>query len=89
MRPPEHLTDELAEIWAEMSPQVESTIAAAGLESLCGQVARMRDARERIDEDGLVVADSRGNPVPHPAIAIEKTAQAEVRNWLLKFRRYG
>jgi hypothetical protein len=46
----------------------------------------MRDAQSRIDREGLVVADVKGNPVPHPALAIEKAAQIEVRAWSERFR---
>ena len=56
------------------------------LEAYCSQVARMRDAQARVDAEGLVVADVKGNPVPHPALSIEKAAQAEVRAWGERFR---
>ena len=56
------------------------------LEAYCTQVARMRDAQARIDAEGIVVADARGNPVPHPALAIEKAAQVEVRAWSERFK---
>ena len=56
------------------------------LEAYCVQVSRMRDAQSRIDREGLVVADVKGNPVPHPALAIEKAAQIEVRAWSERFR---
>jgi hypothetical protein len=46
----------------------------------------MRDAQTRIDREGLVVADAKGNPIPHPALAIEKAAQVEVRAWADRFR---
>lgn len=75
----------MAAIWSEMVGQVRPTIGAVGLEALCVQVARMRDAQRRITAEGLVVADAKGNPVPHPALAVEKQAQAEIRQWLGKF----
>ena len=61
-------------------------IAHAELEAYAVQVSRMRDAQKRIDSEGLVVADEKGRPIPHPALAIEKCAQAEVRAWSGKFR---
>lgn len=82
---PESLPEELVMIWAEMEPQVHPRIGAAGLEALCGQIHRLRDAQRRVTTEGIVVADSKGNPCPHPALAVEKQAQAEVRSWLAKF----
>lgn len=61
-------------------------------EAYCGQVARLREAQRRVSIEGLVIADPKGNPVPHPAIQIEKQAQAEIRAWGTKFmprRRVG
>lgn len=85
LKQPDSLPDSLKPIWAETINQVYQSIGAAGLEALCAQIWRMREARQRIDDEGLVVADSRGAPVPHPAIAIERAAQVEVRAWLAKF----
>jgi P27 family predicted phage terminase small subunit len=82
---PEHLPAELVDIWEEMLPQVSRRIGAAGLEALCMQVSRMRDAHRRIETEGMVVQDPKGNPAPHPALAVEKQAQGEVRQWLVKF----
>lgn len=62
-------------------------IGLIGMEALCGQIYRMRDAQARITKDGAIVADAKGNPIPHPAIPIEKAAQAEVRAWVVKFGR--
>jgi len=80
---PEHLRP----IWEEMEAQVVERIGAIGLEALCGQVYRLRTAEERISREGLVVQDVKGNPAPHPAIYIEKQAQAEIRTWLQKYGR--
>ena len=80
--PPAGLPAELRGIWAELVGQVRSDIGAAGLEALCVQVLRMRDARDRVTNDGLVVQDAKGNAVPHPALEIEKRAQNEIRVWL-------
>lgn len=82
---PKTLPDHLSVIWDEMKGQIYESIQPAGLEALCVQVHRMRDAQMRIQEDGAVVNDGKGTAVPHPAIAIEKAAGAEVRTWLAKF----
>jgi phage terminase small subunit len=82
---PERVNGDLGKVWAEMAPQVAVSIGAAGLEALCVQVVRMRDAAARINAEGMIVADVKGAPVPHPAISIERGAQSQVRDWLVKF----
>ena len=56
------------------------------LEAYCGQVSRLRDAQARIAEEGLIVADAKGVPMPHPALLIERQAQDEIRKWGSAFR---
>jgi len=75
----------LGEIWEELKDTVSTRIGPQGLEAFCGQVYRLRAAEKRITEEGLVVQDSKGNPIPHPALAIEKQAQTEIRNWIDKY----
>jgi phage terminase small subunit len=82
---PAALPEHLVPIWDEMLPQVSSKIGAVGLEALCVQVHRMRDAQQRVTAEGLVVASPKGDPVPHPALAVEAKAQGEVREWLKRF----
>lgn len=85
MSAPEHLSPSAAAVWVQV---VEGRPGCEGpdLEAFCVQVARMRDAQARVDSEGLVVADEKGRPVPHPALAIEKAAQVEVRAWADRFR---
>lgn len=87
IKKPKHIEGSIPAIWDELSAQVRPSIGAVGMEALCLQVSRMRDARSRIDKESLVVADRNGNPVPHPAIAIERAAGAEVRAWLKQYAR--
>lgn len=89
MPAPKDLPAHLVPIWEETAPRVRPMIGPVGLEALCAQIYRMRDAQERITKDGAIVADAKGNPVPHPALAIEKQAQAEVRAWIAKFGARG
>ena len=83
MSAPELMPDAERAIWQQM--------VAAGspegpeLEAFVGQVARLREAQRRIAAEGLITADPKGYPIPHPAIAIEKAAQAEIRAWGSKF----
>lgn len=52
---------------------------AAAMEALASQIARMRDARRRVDDEGLIVLGARDQPMPHPALTIERSASAEIR----------
>lgn len=74
-------------------PGRETPATLLALEAMAVQVARARDAQARIDAEGLVVAGSKGEPVPHPALAIERAAQAEIRRIAAErqklFRRAG
>lgn len=86
--PPAHLADDVAAVWIEVVAAYGSDrIAGPGLEAYCGQVARLRDAQRRLAAEGTIVADPKGNPVPHPAVAIERAAQDEIRKWGTQFRR--
>ncbi len=60
-----------------------------GFDAYCAQVHVERDAGARVASEGLIVADSKGNPVPHPALEVQRKAQAEIRAWgpRLKVRR--
>ena len=44
-------------------------------------VARVEDCRERCAKDGVIVADAKGQPVQHPALAVERAAMEEMRSW--------
>ncbi len=83
------LPSDIAAVWAEVvkayGPGSEKIMGPA-LEAYCGQVVRLRDAQRRIAVEGLVVADSKGQPIPHPALAIERVAQDEIRKWGETFR---
>ena len=83
MTAPEGMPEAERRIWQQMvdagSPE------GPELEAFVGQVARLREAQRRIAAEGLITADPKGYPIPHPAIAIEKSAQAEIRAWGSKF----
>jgi phage terminase small subunit len=89
MDTPDTLAEHLAPIWDEMVEQVDDKIGAGGLEALCIQVHRMRAAQARITDEGEIVTDAKGNAVPHPAIAIEQKAGAEIRTWVKAFPARG
>jgi len=85
MKPPKTLAKEHHETFKEIAAQVRPECPVSVVESITAQVATSRDCRRRIDRDGTIVADSRGNPVPHPAIALEAAAQKRsatlLRQW--------
>lgn len=81
---PAHLSASARAVWDEL---VLSLVPAAGFDAYCNQVAIERDAAGRISAEGLIVADSKGNPVPHPALEIQRRAQVEIRAWAGKFRK--
>lgn len=58
-----------------------ATSVTPELEAYAGQVVRLRDAQRRLAVEGAVVEDSKGIPIPHPALRIERDAQEELRKW--------
>lgn len=83
--PPAHLPADVARVWREIAAAGD-VAAGPDLEAYAGQVARLRDAQARIAEEGLIVAGPKGEPVPHPALVIERQAQGEIRAWGDRFR---
>lgn len=82
---PAHLPDDVQVVWVEL--ESEGMSPGPGFEAYCGQVTRLRDAQRRVSAEGLVVADEKGRPIPHPALEIERKAQAEVRAWADRFKQ--
>lgn len=79
--PPAHLSDGAQQAWRELVTGRERPADLVALEAAAVQVARMRDAQRRIDDEGLIVPDAKGEPIAHPALVVERAAQAEVRKW--------
>lgn len=87
MSAPEHLSPSARDIWDEVMldrPEIGPLLLRSALEAYCAQVGRMRDAQTRVDNEGLVVADEKGRPIPHPALEIERQAQIQARLWAEK-----
>lgn len=81
---PKYLAAPAALIWDEL---VEAGIVPApGFDAYCNQISIERDAAKRISTEGLIVANEKGVPVAHPALEIQRKAQAEIRAWAGKFR---
>lgn len=86
---PAHLPAGVADVWDEVIAAYGEgfeAIEGPALEAYCGQVAILRDCQRRLATDGTVVEDPKGFPIPHPAIAMERSAQAEIRTWADKFQ---
>ena len=86
--PPVHLSSGAATVWRELvskHPDPES-ILGPDFETYCVIVWRARDAARRIDSEGMVVNDERGNPIEHPALAIERKAQASIKSYGDRFQ---
>jgi phage terminase small subunit len=77
--------DQVGLIVEELRERIGPTASQSDLEAFASQIARLRDSRRRIEAEGMIVADPKGYPIPHPAIAIERAAQQEVRQWSARF----
>lgn len=86
---PGHLPEDVADVWREhrAAGVAVHKLDAPDFEAYAGQVCRLRDAQRRLASEGIVIADPKGNPVPHPALAIERAAQVELRQWGMTFKR--
>lgn len=83
IEPPESLPEAAAEVWREIvaSNDLAGTVDRSALEAFCTLVARLREARRRVEDEGMVVKDPRGRVVPHPALAVERQAAEQIRAW--------
>lgn len=81
--PPESLPEDVAEVWREIvaSNDLAGTVDRAALEAFCTLMARLRAARARVSEEGMVVEDKRGRVVPHPALTVERQTAEQIRAW--------
>lgn len=79
---PPSLSEAAAEAWREViaahGPGADR-IAGPLLEEYAQAVAVAREARGRVDREGLVVADAKGAAVAHPALAVEARALDTIR----------
>jgi phage terminase small subunit len=76
------LPDAVRAVWDEVRAEfLADPPKGPAFEAYCGQVAALREAERRVAAEGQVVADPKGNPIPHPGLAIARAAQAEIRAW--------
>lgn len=83
VEPPEGMPADVATVWREIveSNDLAGRVDRAALEAFATLVARMREARDRVAEEGLIVEDSRGRTVPHPALLVERQTAEQIRAW--------
>ncbi|MDX9861650.1 MAG: P27 family phage terminase small subunit [Rhodospirillales bacterium] len=75
IKPPTHLEKETKAWWAEVAAEYE--LEAHHLRTLtlaCEQWDRAQAARKLIKKEGIAINDRFGQPKPHPAVAIERSA---------------
>jgi P27 family predicted phage terminase small subunit len=81
--PPAELPAAAADVWREImeSNDLAGTIDRSALEAFCTLMARLREARQRVEDEGMVVKDPRGRVIPHPALAVERQTAEQIRAW--------
>ncbi|NHI16854.1 P27 family phage terminase small subunit [Microbacterium excoecariae] len=81
---PDHLVDEVAEIWDETVARgrIAPNVSPALLEAYCTLVVRWREAAGKIAEEGLVVdGGEKKGAIVHPALAAERQLSAQLKEW--------
>lgn len=90
MNAPDYLPDDVKTVWEQVeagfSKAAFQRLNKQNLEAYCTQVATMREAQTRVNNEGIIIADAKGDPIEHPAIGIVKRAQAEIRAWGTEFK---
>lgn len=83
LEPPDGMPDDVAAVWREVveSNDLAGQVDRAALETFATLMARLRTARDRVEEEGLVVRDSRGREVAHPALLVERQTAEAIRAW--------
>lgn len=83
MKAPEHLTEEAKAVWRQIVRTRKrdglAPLNVTTLESVAVLTSRLRDASARIETEGLLIADAKGNPIPHPALEIERVTSEQLR----------
>lgn len=81
--PPAELPEAAAAVWREImdSNDLAGTVDRSALEAFCTLMARLREARKRVEDEGMVVKDPRGRVIPHPALAVERQTAEQIRAW--------
>lgn len=65
---------ERAKVVACLKPQTPGLV----VDQILAQMAAAAEARVRIEHDGMMVRDGKNNPMAHPCLEVERTAQRQV-----------
>lgn len=81
--PPEGLAAAAADVWRDIvsTNDFAGRVDRSALEAFCILMARLREASQRVADEGMVVKDPRGRVVPHPALAVERQTAEQIRVW--------
>jgi len=71
----------------EVRKNIRSNTPELIVEAIVSQLSMAREARKRIDEEGIVVRDMKGSVIAHPAIKIELTAMKTYTEIVAKYRK--
>lgn len=86
--PPDRLSDGAKAAWREIVAQHGAhayMVVGPVLEEFCEALAVSREASERVAAEGMIVADPKGFPIDHPALAIGARAQRTVERLAPRF----
>lgn len=87
--PPSRLSKRAAEAWREIVARHgrrAARIVGPELEVYCEAIGTAREARARIEAEGMVVADMRGAAIPHPAVAVAAAADKTIERLAPRFQ---
>lgn len=73
--------------FASVRDQTKESTPESIVELIARQLDRADDAKERIDREGSVVRDTKGNVIAHPAISIEIAATKLATDLITKHKR--
>jgi P27 family predicted phage terminase small subunit len=78
-QPPTHFGQEEVAIWKRVFSDydIHTETAADVLAVTLEAHMRCREARQRIEQDGMVVNGRDGQPKPHPLLAVERDSRAQ------------
>lgn len=83
LAPPERMPQDVRQVWEEIveANELAGTVDRQALEAYCHLIARLRAAQERIAAEGMVVRDTKGKVIPHPALEVERKMTESIRAW--------
>lgn len=73
------------EAFVELANQCKPTTPGPILEEIATNVVLSRSCQQRISKEGSMVADSRGNPIVHPAVAMQAAAHKRATSLLSRW----